>query len=57
MELRSSLAGGAEVGPSEFMLKLSEWWRNERITDAEWEQWAASINVKWVPVFEREGRP
>lgn len=41
--------GGADISSSEFVTKLRDWWRNKRISDSEWEQWASSVDVRWIP--------
>ena len=37
------------LDPSEFTQKLTDWWRKKEIKDEEWERWARSIVVSWVP--------
>jgi len=38
---------------SEFIKKLTDWWKNKTISDQAWEEWSSSINVSWNPIEER----
>ena len=54
MKLQSERLDGAEVKLSEFIGKLSDWWRTKRMSDDEWREWASGIQVSWVADQEPE---
>jgi hypothetical protein len=47
----------AEVTPSEFRHKLTDWWKHKSISDEEWRSWASGTNVKWVLAEILAGHP
>lgn len=49
MELRGA-GNSSEIPFSDFQSKLTEWWRDKSLSDDKWEDWATSINVRWLPV-------
>ena len=49
MEFRSELQGEAEITPSDFIRKLTDWWRNKSLSEEEWQTWASSTKVRWIP--------
>ena len=55
MEFRSMSPGSAQINPAEFIQKLSDWWRDETISDSEWKQWASNVEVKWLPAQINKG--
>jgi hypothetical protein len=54
MEFRAGSPAGAEVSQSEFNDKLTDWWRNKSLSDPEWQRWASTTIVRWVPAEENE---
>lgn len=48
------IKGGAEISSLEFVTKLRDWWRSKRISDSEWERWASSVDVRWIPAAGSE---
>jgi type III restriction enzyme len=49
LEMRSIAPHGGSINPAEFVQKLSDWWRDRKISDAEWKEWATKVEVKWLP--------
>jgi Endonuclease domain len=49
----TSLNGGVISWPV-FIQKLSEWWRDRTISDADWERWSSGIEVRWTPATSGE---
>jgi type III restriction enzyme len=52
MEMTST--DGARVSQFEFIQKLSDWWRDKKISDEDWQRWASRVDVKWVPIKPQE---
>jgi len=50
----SDAKGGAEVNPSEFISKLTEWWRKKSMSDEAWEKWASDTKVRWILIGKSE---
>jgi type III restriction enzyme len=48
MEFRSESKGEVEL--SEFISKLTDWWRRKSMSDEVWEKWASDTKVRWIPV-------
>src|SRR5262249_22633766 len=49
MEMKSTSPDRTRVSQAEFIEKLSDWWRDKKLSDADWERWASGVEVKWVP--------
>lgn len=52
MILQPENAEMVNVTVSEFNRKLSDWWKKKTLSDEEWNEWASSITVKWIPAGE-----
>lgn len=50
MEFRSK--DDKAVPSSDFVIKLRDWWKNRSISEEDWREWAASIEVRWIPIIE-----
>jgi type III restriction enzyme len=50
MEMKSTSPDGTLVSHAEFIQKLSDWWRDKKVSDADWKRWASGVEVRWVPV-------
>ena len=53
MDMR--FTNGKPVSREEFIQKLSDWWRDGKVSDADWEQWALQVEVRWTPAGMHEG--
>ncbi len=53
MEFRSYLDDGAEILPSEFIRKLTDWWKNKSLSEEEWRAWASSTKARWIVINDR----
>ena len=49
MKLRSDSDYRREIPVSELQEKLTAWWKNKSMSDAEWFDWASRIQVLWSP--------
>ena len=54
MELRAGSPAGNEVSQTEFNAKLRDWWKNKSMSDSEWQQWASTTIVRWIPTDDKE---
>jgi hypothetical protein len=54
MEMKSTSPDGARIEKAEFIQRLNDWWRDKKLSDAEWKRWASAVEVKWVPATVRE---
>ena len=54
MELRSEALNGAEVTFSEFIKRLTDWWKRKSVSDEDWKRWSSDLKVRWVRAGERE---
>ena len=48
LDLRANSGESSLVTPSEFAGRLRDWWKNKTMTEDEWKQWAAGVDVRWV---------
>ena len=51
MEFRSE--DGEQIPSEDVIRKLRDWWREKKLSEEEWQDWASRILVNWVPVGER----
>jgi hypothetical protein len=52
LELRSDL-NGQRVPIQEFSGQLGSWWREKRVSEEDWREWARSVNVSWTASDQR----
>jgi type III restriction enzyme len=50
MELVSDSSGQVDISMSEFIDKLTAWWRTKSLSDSDWREWASRIQVTWRPI-------
>jgi type III restriction enzyme len=43
---------GREIFQTEITQKLTDWWRDNSISEADWREWASNIRVQWVPTLD-----
>jgi hypothetical protein len=54
LQLRLHENRNTEISAAEFRTKLKDWWRRKTVSNAEWNHWASTVDVQWVP-FEPSG--
>lgn len=54
MKFRSRTNDHTDVSTAEFLGKLKDWWRHKVISDADWDRWAESVEVSWIPALKAE---
>lgn len=54
LSLRFKRADGAEIPSEEFYRMLKSWWRDRRLSEADWHRWSSEVSVGWVPVLDNE---
>jgi hypothetical protein len=57
LNFQSDQGRGTTLDPREFTRKLTDWWRKKEIKDEDWERWAKSILVSWVPAHDDRRNP
>jgi hypothetical protein len=48
LELRSASGSGSIVTSAELTKRLRDWWKHKTVTDEEWNEWAESVEVRWI---------
>jgi hypothetical protein len=54
LNMNMTSTDGTRVSQAEFIEKLSDWWRDKKMSDEDWRRWASTVDVKWVPVALHE---
>ena len=56
MEMHQVGFDGASVNVEEFVSRLAAWLGGKDVSNREWREWAAGVDVKWVPTFLASNR-
>ena len=49
MQFESNSSTDSAAVSADFIEKLTQWWRQKTISEAEWKSWASQVMVRWVP--------
>jgi hypothetical protein len=55
IQFRSVTQGGVEITQTEFVGKLTDWWKHKSIPESAWKEWASNTQVGWVSASETMG--